>query len=73
MVVVATVEGDEYGDDTADTLVDLMAHFRLSIYEQMEALGKRIHDMNRLATYELSAEPPHTGVQNNFLFVVLFG
>ena len=73
MVVVAVVEADEYGDDADDTLVRPMAHFRLSICEQMEAPGKMIHGMSRLATYELLAEPLHTGVHNNFLFVVLIG
>ena len=72
-MVVAVVEADEYGDDTAYTLVGPMAHFRLSICEQMEAFGKMIHGMSRLATYELSGEHLHTGVQNNFLFMVLVG
>ena len=62
VVVVAKVEADEYGDDTADTLGGPMAHFRLSICEQMEALGKMIHGMSRLAIYELSGELLHTDV-----------
>ena len=73
VVVAAVVEADEYGDDSGDTLGRPMAQCRLSFCEQMEAPEKMNHGMSRLATYELLGEHVHTGVQNNFLFVVLFG
>ena len=53
VVVVAAVEVDEYGDDTGDILVRPVAHFRLSVCEQMEAPKKMIRDTSRLGAYEL--------------------
>ena len=36
-------------------------------------LEKMIHNMSRLAAYELSGEHVRTGVQNNFLVAVVVG